>query len=187
MSRLLDTFENMGKLSDKSKQALLGSIRKVQYPSKTLLTQQGKIADKIYFIEKGIARTFYIKDGKDITYWIALENDFVGSMSSFFMRKPSDKMVQTLEECELWEFDYYKLDTLYSSDPELERSGRLFANYAISLLEKRFDNLHFNSAKERYDILINQQPEIIQRVSLGVIASYLGITQETLSRIRGKQ
>ena len=62
--------------------------------------------------------------------------------------------------------------------------GRLFANYGISLMEKRFDDLHFNTAKERYEILMKKQPEILQRIPLGMIAFYLGITQETLSRIR---
>ena len=69
---------------------------------------------------------------------------------------------------------------------EFERVGRRFSNYAITLLEKRFDNLHFNSAKERYEILTSNHPQILQRVSLGIIASYLGITQETLSRIRSQ-
>ncbi len=184
MQSIIETFRQIGELSKKNEEALLRAIKRREYPPRTILQKQDKISDKIYFVEKGSARTYYYKEGKDITYWIALENDFVGSMSSFFMREPSNKIVETIESCILWDFEYEKLEALFSSNREMEKTGRLYANYAISLLEKRFDHLHFNSAKDRYEILINRQPEIIQRVPLGMIASYLGITQETLSRIR---
>jgi len=184
MQNLIETFRKIGNISQENEIVLLSAIQRTECKSKTILQEQGKICNKIYFVEKGIARTFYYKDGKDITYWIALENDFVGAMSSYFMREPSNKMVETIEDCVLWEFEYQKLEGLFSTNQELEKVGRLFANYGISLMEKRFDNLHFNTAKERYDILIKQQPEILQRISLGMIASYLGVTQETLSRIR---
>jgi CRP-like cAMP-binding protein len=113
-----------------------------------------------------------------------MENDFIGSMSSFFMREPSNKLVETIEPCILWKFDYQKMEHLFSTNPELEKMGRLFSNYGLSLMEKRFDNLHFHTARERYNILLKQQPELLQRIPLGIMASYLGITQETLSRIR---
>jgi hypothetical protein len=67
---------------------------------------------------------------------------------------------------------------------ELSRAGRLFANYGISVMEQRFDDMMFYSARERYEMLLQNRPEVIQNVPLGMIASYLGITQETLSRIR---
>jgi CRP-like cAMP-binding protein len=184
MHNLIETFRNVGDLSQENEIALLSAVQRTECKSKTTLHELGKICNKIYFVEKGIARTFYYKDGKDITYWIALENDFVGAMSSYFMREPSNKMVETIEDCVLWEFEYQKLESLFATNQELGKVGRLFANYGMSLMEKRFDNLHFNSAKERYDILVKQQPEILQRISLGMIASYLGVTQETLSRIR---
>ncbi len=167
-----------------NEEALLNAIEHKNYPAKTILQDQDKISNKIYFVEKGIARTFYYKYGKDITYWIATENDFVGSMTSFFLQVPSNKIVETLENCTLWEFEHKKLQKLFDTNLELAKAGRLFANYGISLMEQRFDNLHFNTAKQRYDILMERQPEIIQRVPLGMIASYLGVTQETLSRIR---
>ena len=184
MQNLIETFRKIGNLSQENEERLLSAVQRIECASKTVLQEQDKVCDSIYFVEKGIARTFYYKDGKDITYWIAMENDFVGSMSSYFMREPSSKMVETIEDCILWRFEYYKLEELFSTNQELEKVGRLFSNYGISMMEKRFDDLHFNTAKERYDILINQQPEILQRMSLGMISSYLGITQETLSRIR---
>lgn len=116
-----------------------------------------------------------------------MENDFVGSLTSFFMRSPSNKLVETVEDCVLWEFKHSTLESLFSSSPEMERLGRKMANFGLSLMEQRFDQLHFHSARERYDLLMKKQPELLQRVPLGMIASYLGITQETLSRIRSQR
>ena len=184
MHILCETFRQIGNLTGEAEAALFSTIERKEYPPKTILQDQDKISNTIYFIEKGIARTFYYKDGKDITHWIAVERDFVGSMSSFFLRKPGNKMVETLEYCVLWEFENSKLESLFESNAELAKIGRLFAYYGLSLMEERFDNLHFNSAKERLEILQSKQPELFQRVPLGIIASYLGMSQETLSRIR---
>lgn len=187
MNQLIEIFKKFGALSNEEEQLIFNTVQQIEVAPKTILQNQYKVCSTIYFVEKGIARTFYYKDGKDITYWIALENDFVGSMSSFFLQEPSDKLVETIEPCVLWAFEYQKLETLFSTNQKFEKLGRLFSNYGISLLEQRFDNIHFNTAKQRYDILIEQQPELLLRIPLGMIASYLGITQETLSRIRNSK
>jgi CRP-like cAMP-binding protein len=186
VNKLLEAFGDMAKLSPKAEKAFLSILEKRQVAKKELLQPEGTICNDVYFIEKGIARTFYYRDGKDITYWIAAENEFVGAMGSFFSRKPSNKLVETLEDCILWVFNYHKLEKLYASMHELEHMGRAFANYGITLLEEKFDNSHFLSARQRYAILLEKNPTVLQRVSLGIIASYLGVTQETLSRIRSQ-
>lgn len=184
MQNLLTKFREIGKLTKENEAVLLNALERIECPAKTNLQEVGKVCNSIYFVEKGIARTYYYKDGKDITYWIVAENDFLGAMGSFFMREPSNKLVETIEPCVLWKFEYHKLEALFAVNQEIERTARLFANYGIGLLEKRADSLHFNTAKERYDLLVKEQPEVLKRVPLGMIASFLGITQETLSRIR---
>lgn len=89
MHNLISLFKKIGAISPENKRLLLESITKRHYPAKTLLQDQGRISNRIYFVEAGIARTFYYKDGRDITYWIAVEGDFVGSMSSYFLRQIS--------------------------------------------------------------------------------------------------
>ena len=186
LHKLIESFGEMAKISVEAEKALMKIITKKGFKKKQILQVEGKVSDQIYFVEKGIARTFYYKGGKEVTFWIAGENEFVGSLGSFFSRTPSNKCVETLEDCTLWIFDYQKLEELYSNSKELERMGRLFASHGITILEKKFDDFHTMSAKERYDALIKKHPKILQEVSLGIIASYLGITQETLSRIRGQ-
>lgn len=184
MKKLIESFGEIAKLSKETEEVFMKSIIKKDFKKKELLQEEGKVCNQLYFVEKGVARTFYYKNGREVTYWLAAENDFVGSMASFFSRTPSNKHVETLEDCTLWIFDYDKLEELYADSKELERMGRLFANYGMSVLEKKFDDFHSMSAKERYDVLVEKHPQILQRVSLGIIASYLGITQETLNRVR---
>lgn len=184
MENLLEVFRKIGQLSRENEAVLLAAIVRKAVPAKTILQQEGATSKAIYFVERGIARTYYYQDGKDITYWIGMENEFVGSMSSYFLQVPSTKYVETLEDCVLWEFEHAKLQALFSQNAALAQVGLQFAYYGISLLESRLDNLHFHPAKERYQQLLEKSPDLLQRVPLGMIASYLGISQETLSRIR---
>jgi CRP-like cAMP-binding protein len=186
LKQLIQSFGEIAKISREGEEAFLSIALQKDVPKNEVLLREGNLCNQIYFIEKGTARTFYYRDGKDITYWIATEGEFVGSMASFFSRTPSNKYVETLENSVLWVFDYYKLENLYSKSKELERMGRLFASYGIAVLEKKFDDYHFLTAKERYTRLLERRADILQKVPLGIVASYLGITQETLSRIRGK-
>lgn len=187
MNQFRSVFEAIGELPPSQQEGFLKASKNIIVPSKTILQAEGKTADKIYLIEKGTARTFYYKDGKDITYWIGAEGEFIGSVASFFGRTPSTKLVETIEECELWEFDYFILEEIFHTNLEMATVGRKFTNHALVLMEKRFDIIHFHSAAEKYEHLIQNRPDIINRVPLNYIASFLGISQETLSRIRAQQ
>ena len=142
--------------------------------------------DRIFFIDRGLVRGYYYDDGKEITHWFAQEQEFATSFYSFITSKPALEHVQALEETSVIEIPYTVLQHLYKHFPETERLGRIITeNYYIKL-EERILNLQFKTAKERYQKLVTSKPTLIQRVSLGQIAAYLGITQETLSRIRAE-
>jgi CRP-like cAMP-binding protein len=142
--------------------------------------------DCIYFIDKGLVRGYYYDDGKEVTHWFAQEQEFATSFYSFITSKPALEHVQALEETEVIEIPYTTLQYLYKTFQETERLGRIITETYYIKLEERILNIHFKTAKERYQKLVNSKPFLIQRVSLGQIASYLGITQETLSRIRSE-
>jgi CRP-like cAMP-binding protein len=130
--------------------------------------------------------SFYFKEGKDITDWLSAEGTFAGSMISFLTQLPDVRGIELLEPSLLWSFGHEDLEKLYKQYHEIERLGRLLSNHAYILVQQRFDDLLFTTSMERYHKLLQQNPTIIQRVPLGMIASYLGITQETLSRIRAQ-
>ncbi len=158
--------------------------KKVSLPKGHTLIDIGERCTSLFFIETGLVRGHYFDDGKEITNWFAQEEEFATCFYSFIAGKPAFEIIQTLEDCELTELNYTSLQKLYTHFPETERIGRIITeNYYIKL-EERILSLQFKTAKERYHKLVLSKPELLQRASLGQIASYLGITQETLSRIR---
>jgi cAMP-binding proteins - catabolite gene activator and regulatory subunit of cAMP-dependent protein kinases len=144
------------------------------------------VCDQIYFLENGCLRGFYNLDGKEISYWFAFENNFVTSFYSFISRKPAVENIQLMEDCILWAISYANLQRLYEEHADIQKLGRIMNERYYVMLEERFLSNHFKEAKDRYDNLLISAPHILQRVPLGHIASYLGMTQETLSRIRSK-
>lgn len=150
------------------------------------LLTEGKICRHLYFVQHGAVRGFYNLDGKEITHWFAFEPDFVTSFHSFITQEPAVENIQLLEGSILWAISKSNLDALMSQHHEVERLVRIAYEKYYLRLEERFVNAHFKTASERYQNLLLQNPSLLARVSLGHIASYLGITQETLSRIRSK-
>lgn len=161
-------------------------LTKLELPKNAFLVEEGKRCNYMYFLEKGCLRGFYNLDGKEVTYWFGFENNFVTSFYGFISRKPSFENIQLIEDCTLWGLTYDELQDLYDQYPDIERLGRLSHEKYYMMLEDRFVSNHFKDAKERYDMLLEVSPHIVQRVPLGYIASYLGISQETLSRIRNR-
>lgn len=155
-------------------------------PKNHTLIHSNERCHHIYFIKKGLLRGYYFDDDKEITNWFAQETEFATCFYAFIANKPSFEIIQTLEECELVQVSHADLQNLYAKFQETERIGRILTeNYYIKL-EERLLNLQFKTAKERYQKFATTKPGLLQRASLGQIASYLGITQETLSRIRAE-
>ncbi|MEO6611398.1 MAG: Crp/Fnr family transcriptional regulator [Chitinophagaceae bacterium] len=150
------------------------------------LLTEGTVCRHLYFLQTGALRGFYNLDGKEITYWFGFENAFVTSVHSFITGAPSSENIQLLEGSVLWAISKDRLTALYDQYHEIERLVRIIYEKYYIKLQDRFVNAQFKSATERYENLLTQSPHILERVPLGHIASYLGISQETLSRIRNK-
>lgn len=183
---LFEHIRRFSPLSIRAMEAMSAVLRRVDVLKGDFLIEEGKVSKHIYFIEKGCVRGYYNQDGKEITYWFAFEQDVVTSFFSFITRKPSVENIQLLEDGLLWAISYDDLQELYANFPDVERFGRLMNEHYYVMLEERFVGNHFTDARTRYENLIQRSPHILQRVPLGYVASYLGITQETLSRIRSK-
>ena len=187
MQVLLHHITNIYRLSEEALDALSSGFKKVEMSKGEFLLQEGSVCRNMYFLEQGCLRGFYLLEEKEITHWFAFENDFVTSFHSFITRKPSVENLQLLEDSILWQISYDSLHDLYDRFPEIERLGRMTCEKYYIRLEERYVNSQFKTAAERYQDLLNTNPLLLQRFSLGYIASYLGISQETLSRIRGKK
>lgn len=165
-------------------------IRKVavteSLPKGHLIVDEGVTCRKLYFLTKGTVRSYFYQKGKDVTYWIYPENNMFTSWSSYLMKKASSEFIETTDDCETVYISYDNWQNLYNNFPELDRFGRLVMEEQIALINDFYMGYYFLSAKEKYDLVISVFPDITQRANLGHIASMLGISQETLSRIRGK-
>lgn len=151
------------------------------------LLKENTISDYIYFIEKGVARIYYYKNGKEITEWIALDGQFFLSIASFFQRIPSYLAIQTIEPSQVYGIHHDDLMKLADEYHDIERLLRKMVTTSLILSQERMDSIQFESAQQRYEKLLKTSPQIVQRVPLTYIASFLGITLETLSRIRSQR
>ncbi len=163
----------------------VGQIRKVNKGD--ILVKEGVFSYELYFVAKGGARAYYLKDGKTITDWFAFENDFISSIVSFFLGVPSQHYIEVLEDTTFMVLQLKDIEMLCDKYHDFERLARMSTTKTMLQLQQRIVSLQFKSSKERYDSLLEKYPQIELRAPLGDIASYLGITQETLSRIRNSK
>ncbi|MBS1634751.1 MAG: Crp/Fnr family transcriptional regulator [Bacteroidetes bacterium] len=160
--------------------------KEITVPKNHILTKTGERSHNLFFVESGTLRGYYFQEEKEITNWFAQEGEFATCFYAFIGGHPSFESIQAIEQTVLTVISFEALKTLYRNFPETERIGRVITEAYYMKLEERLLNIRFKTAKERYHNLIESRPALMQSASLGQIAAYLGITQETLSRIRAE-
>lgn len=186
MKHFLLHINSIHPLSSPSKVALLGIVSSLTVKKGNDLQAIGNRCQNIYFVTSGLLRIYYFKGGLDITESFEYENALVARADSLFDAKPSRKGIQAVEDTQLVAIDSTKLFALYDQHHDIERLFRKIFEQAYVKTVERLESLQFHTAEERYQNLIENSSQIIQRVPLKHIASYLGITQVSLSRIRAK-
>lgn len=183
---LLEYIEQFnGHLPPKLK-ADITSITKIELHKKAdILLREGEYCRKVFFVEKGCLRFFYYDDtGKDITHWFIFEGEYITEVDSIFQQKPSEFYLEALEDCTLNTFVLADFTTLIAEHKQMISFGFMMMIKSIIELGEKVKDLQFRNAETRYNNLIKKHSDILLRVPLGYIASYLGITQQSLSRIR---
>jgi CRP-like cAMP-binding protein len=196
LQKLQKAIEVFTELSAESMEAFCKAWVQWSVPKDHMLLKENTVSDYFYFIEKGVARIYYYKNvrpdeplgrGKEITEWIAMDEQFFLSITSFFQRTPSHLKIQTLEPSIVYGIHHDDFMRLADKYHDVERLLRKMVTGSLILSQIRMDSIQFESAQQRYEKLLQNTPEIIQRVPLTYIASFLGITLETLSRIRSQR
>ncbi|MFT3737398.1 MAG: Crp/Fnr family transcriptional regulator [Breznakibacter sp.] len=167
-----------------SKQMLRENVTEIVLPKGHVLLKADKIETSIYFIKRGIVRAYSNSTDNEITFWFGKEGDTVISMKSYVTGQRGYENVELLENCQLYQLGTTELQRFFASDIHIANWGRKFAEQELIKTEERFISRQFRTATERYNDLLRDNPDLVQRVQLGHIASYLGITQVSLSRIR---
>lgn len=167
-----------------SSEVLKSFITEVSLPKGHILLDTKNVEKNIFFIKKGIVRAFSRTPNNDITFWIGSEGETVISMKSYVANKIGYETIELLENGDFYQLNTNDLHKLYEKDIHIANWGRKFAEKELLKTEERLISRQFKTASERYIELLTENPNLIQRVQLGHIASYLGITQVSLSRIR---
>lgn len=187
MIALIKHIKQITSLTITSQNELLSICKEVKFKKGVDIQSIGHTCKTIYFVEKGIVRIYYFKDGIDITESFEFENAFVARAESLFTGKPSNKAIQAIEDTTLIAIDSNKLFKLFDKHPDLERLFRKIIEQSYVNTVNRLESLQFHTAEERYKSLLKESPTILKRVPLKLIASYLGITPVSLSRIRAQK
>lgn len=179
-----DLARRYGVLSTESLELLSDIIIPMKVTKGTIILKEGELCKNIYYIERGMIRQLYTKNGKELTEHIGYEGGIIMCIESLFKGKPSHLTVEALEPSILYAIPYDEYIKLAHAKFE-------FCNILLSILEEslivsqqKADTLRFETAKERYIRTLNDHPDIIRRAPLHIVASYLQMTPETLSRVR---
>ena len=168
---------------------VLRYFQHLEYPKNHFLLKPGKPCKHIWFMTKGAVRYYYTNEqGKEMNTWFSMDRQVIADTSSLVKKEPSQESIQLLEDSEMYSIEYTALQTLIQKHHAFSLwYVKLVESHYIAQIEDRLTDLQFLDAKQRYQKLLSVYPDITNRISLGNIASYLNITQETLSRIRARK
>jgi CRP-like cAMP-binding protein len=182
-----DYIKQYIELTSEDESILLSRVKLKKYLKGQFVVQNGNICTHESFVLTGCLKTFYIdNEGQEHILMFAVENWWTADLGSFITQTPADLNVQCLENSELVQIHYNELQQLYFTIPKLERFFRIIIQKAFVAAQQRLVRNFSLPARERYIQFRDQYPEIEQRVPQYMIASYLGITKEFLSKIRSQ-
>lgn len=162
------------------------NIRSISFNKGHILLSSTTCLDSIFIIKKGLVRSFIKDKFRDITLWFGLETDFIVPMHGLSSQNSVVETIEVLEHSEFFAIKIDQLLALASKDIHISNWCRMLVEKQLLKFEKRLVHTELKSANEKYSMLIRNMPDVLQRVKLSHIASYLGITQVSLSRIRSK-
>lgn len=149
------------------------------------LVTAGTVCRYIYFVAEGIVRAYSSVNGRDITFWIGTEGSVALSLLGYMDGRRGYETIVTLEHSELYRIPSASLQELYNLDINIANWGRRFAEKEILRAEKSLIPQLFSTGRERYEALLAENPGLVNRIPQEILASYLGLTPVSLSRIRG--
>ncbi|MEM7374406.1 MAG: Crp/Fnr family transcriptional regulator [Bacteroidota bacterium] len=187
MKTLIENINTKVAISDALEKAIEEHFICQEVPVNHILIKEGQYTQKLFFLDEGTVRSFHYGREKEVNSWFYINNQFFTCWYSFHAQRPSFENLQTLTTCSICSIDYSSYQKLMDMYPEFQKLGRLIAEEQLAFIDYYSKGYMFMSAKERYDLLLSFIPDIELRVKLGQIASFLGVSQETLSRIRSKR
>jgi len=180
------TLKEITGFNDKELAIVLKHFSRKSFKKKAILIEAGKVADEVYFVSKGCIRLFFDKEGEEVTTYFFTEHMFAGTYDSFISRKPTQISMEALEDTEVFVLTYKSLEKLYKVFPKMNEFVRKSIEQRFVGLHDLFTSYLLNTPEERYLKLVHDRPDLIQRIPQHYIASFLGVTRVSLSRIRNR-
>ena len=184
MEALLIRLNEICPLSPGLKEHLSSKIRHKECSKKEDLLRIGQISSHIYFIEEGLVRGYYDVDGKETCSWFMHDGDFIIAVKSFFLQKISLEGIMTIKPCKLLYISHAELEETYKKFPEFNLHGRILLQHYYSLSDDWLQMTRNKTAYERVAIFFESNGEWVTEIPDGYLASFLGINQSTLSRMK---
>ncbi len=182
--QLIAAYERFGEMSDEMKSAFITAHVPTVVTKGERWLRAGQRSNHVAYVVSGCLHMFYELDGKVTSVQFVFENGITSDYNSFLRRAPANLHIEALEDTHLLVMSYEAMQNLYVSVPGSDRIGRKVAEYLFMSVSERNDAFMLESPEERYVKLLTTRPKVMQRVPLYLIASYLGVTPEALSRIR---
>jgi len=179
-------FRQFTDFNDSELEIIMPYFENKEFKKKTILLNVGTVSNEVFYIINGCIRLYCEKGGEELSTYFFTENMFAGSYDSFIARKPSKVAIETLEECEVLILTHESQENLYKVFPKMNEFIRKALEARFVLLHDLFISYLLNSPEERYLTLLKERPELLQRIPQHQIASFLGITPVSLSRIRNR-
>lgn len=184
MNPLIQQLKKYGSVSSITEKAIEQKTKIYLKKKSDHFLREGQLLTSYFVLSKGVFRAYIHRNDKEINVWFGEENQIFGAIMPMYANRPSPENIQFLEDAEVYAISFDDLENLYKLHPELNLIGRKIAEELCVVLEDRITSLHTENAPERYQSLIKEHPNLLNRINLGHIASYVRVTQETLSRIR---
>ncbi len=184
MKEVISFLEQFHPLSTNLKDFLQQKLHNISIPRKQLLLRPGEAAHHIWFIRKGLFRSYYTNNNREVCSKFFRGGDIMLAASGFFLRKESEEFLEALEESAVAVITRDDLEFIYQHFPEFNLHARILLTQAFLQSEKRITLLRYNKAADRYKALMKEDPDLITRVASRHLASYLNISEGTISRIR---
>jgi len=184
MSKIIRVLNSIAPITENDCASLVEIFSTTKLSKGEYWIREGKKNDRVAFVEEGYMRKYYLKDGKELTDFFYFENDFATNIRSLRTSSKSEYSIKAHEKTNAVVIDKTKLLEAYKQSHQVETFGRKVLELIMAKQEEHADSFKLLSPKQRFDNLVSQYPDFLQRVSLTQTASYLGISRETLSRFR---
>ena len=185
-NEILNSIKKITDLSNAEIGLILNKFETKIIKKKTILLAANEIAKEIYLVVRGCLRLYYVKDGVDISAYFFTEGMFAGAYDSFISKQPSRHYIETLENSELLSINFMNFSKLFDEFPKMNEFVRKILEDRFISLHKLFTSQILDSPEERYLNLLKDNPDLVNRVPQHYIATFLGITPVSLSRIRSR-